>query len=150
MRETLKGGPTVLVTALGSVPGKMVPRVHWMRHFSLKRTSPSPSGPAGGSPLPSLSQVPPAPCAPPFREHSAPFREQFGTFQGTFGTIQGTFGTIQGTYVTIQFELRLKPVSPNPNCKKHLKKVPRLMQNTTCPHEYLRRGLTRPNDVSQK
>jgi hypothetical protein len=37
-------------------------------------------------------------------------------------------------------------VSPHPNCKKHLKKVPRLTQNTTCPHGYLRQGLTRPND----
>jgi hypothetical protein len=41
-------------------------------------------------------------------------------------------------------------VSLHPNCKKHLKKVPRLKQNTTCKHEYLRRGLTRPNDVSGK
>jgi hypothetical protein len=38
-------------------------------------------------------------------------------------------------------------VSLHPNCKKHLKKVPRLTQNTTCKHVYLRRGLTRPNDV---
>jgi hypothetical protein len=41
------------------------------------------------------------------------------------------------------------PVSPHPNCKKHFKQVPRLTQNTTCPHEYLRRRLTRPNEVSQ-
>jgi hypothetical protein len=33
-------------------------------------------------------------------------------------------------------------VSPHPNCKKHLKKVPRLTQNTTCPHEYLKRDQT--------
>jgi hypothetical protein len=25
-----------------------------------------------------------------------------------------------------------------------------LTQNTTCPHEYLRRGLTKPNDVSEE
>jgi hypothetical protein len=42
------------------------------------------------------------------------------------------------------------PVSLHPNCKKRFKKVPRLTQNTTCKHEYLRRGLTRPNDVSQE
>jgi hypothetical protein len=43
------------------------------------------------------------------------------------------------------------PVSLHSNCKKHLKKkVPRLTQNATCKHEYLRRGLTRPNDVSQE
>jgi hypothetical protein len=42
------------------------------------------------------------------------------------------------------------PVSLHPNCKKHFKKVPRLTQNTSCKHEYLRRGLTRPNDVSQE
>ena len=39
-------------------------------------------------------------------------------------------------------------MSPHPNCKKHLKKVPRLTQNTTCQHEYLRLRLTRPNDVN--
>jgi hypothetical protein len=27
-------------------------------------------------------------------------------------------------------------VSLHPNCKKHLKKVPRLTQNTTCKHEF--------------
>jgi hypothetical protein len=37
------------------------------------------------------------------------------------------------------------PVSLPSNCKKHFKEVPRLTQNTTCKHEYLRRGLTRPN-----
>jgi hypothetical protein len=44
------------------------------------------------------------------------------------------------------------PVSLHPNCQKHLKKAleKRLTQNTTCKHEYLRRGLTRPNDVSQE
>jgi 2-oxoglutarate dehydrogenase E1 component len=36
----------------------------------------------------------------------------------------------------------------HPNCEKHLKRVPRLTQNTTCPHGYLRRRLTRPNEVS--
>jgi hypothetical protein len=42
------------------------------------------------------------------------------------------------------------PVSLHPNCKKHLKKAPRLTQNTTCKHEYLRRGLARPNDLFQE
>jgi len=42
------------------------------------------------------------------------------------------------------------PVSLHPNCKKHFEKVPRLTQNTTCKHECLGRGLTRPNDVSQE
>jgi hypothetical protein len=41
-------------------------------------------------------------------------------------------------------------MSPHPNCKKHFEKVPRLTQNTTCPCEYLRRGSTRPNNVSQE
>jgi hypothetical protein len=62
------------------------------------------------------------------------------------GNIQGTFKELAGN---IQFELRWTLVSPHPNCKKHLKKVIRLTQNTTCPHEYLRQGLRRPNNVSQ-
>jgi hypothetical protein len=38
-------------------------------------------------------------------------------------------------------------VIPHPNCKKHVQKVPRLTQKITCPHEYLKQGLTRLNDV---
>jgi hypothetical protein len=54
-----------------------------------------------------------------------------------------TVGTFRGHSVRVE----RTPVSLHPNCKKHVKKVPRLTQNTTCKHEYLRRGLTRPNDV---
>jgi hypothetical protein len=42
----------------------------------------------------------------------------------------------------IQVELKWTPVGPHPNCKKHLKKVAGLMQNTTCPHGCPSRGLT--------
>jgi hypothetical protein len=71
------------------------------------------------------------------------FREHSGNIRGTFRRHSRHSGNIQGT-------VEQAPVSPHPNCKKHLKKVPRLTQNTTCPHEYLRRGLTGPNDVSQE
>jgi hypothetical protein len=62
---------------------------------------------------------------------------QDSVYQGRH--IQGTFRQHSGT---VQFELRWTPVSSHPNCKKHLKKVPQLTQNTTCPHGYLRPGLT--------
>ena len=104
------------------------------------------------------------------------FSVHSGSIQGTLrehsGSIQGTFrehsGNIQRIFTAwdwcavrpyassfreysgnVQFKLRWTPMSPNPNCQKHFKKVPRLTQNTTCKHEYLVRGLTRPNDVSQ-
>jgi hypothetical protein len=69
--------------------------------------------------------------------------------------IQGTFrehwGNIQGTFREHSGRVERTPVSLHPNCQKHLKKkLPRLTQNTTCKHEYLGRGLTRPNHVSQE
>jgi hypothetical protein len=95
-----------------------------------------------------------------FREHSrniqGAFSEHSGNIQGTFkeaGYIQGTFrqsGNVQRTFREHSVRVERTPVSLHPNCKKHLKKVPRLTQNTTCKHEYLGRGLTRPNDVSQE
>jgi hypothetical protein len=52
----------------------------------------------------------------------------------------------QGTSEEHSVRVERTPVSPHPNCKKHLKEVPRSTQNITCQHEYLRLGLT-PNDV---
>jgi hypothetical protein len=85
------------------------------------------------------------------------FREHSGNIQGTFrehsGNIQETFrehsGNIQGTFREHSVRVERTPVSPHSKCKRHLRKVPRLTQNTTCKYEYLRRALTRPNDVSQ-
>ena len=52
----------------------------------------------------------------------------------------------QGTFGEHSIRVERTPMSLHPNCKKHLKKIPRLTQNTTCKHEYLRQGgLTRPN-----
>jgi hypothetical protein len=82
--------------------------------------------------------------------------ETGGVDSGTEGWIQGRWGGFRdggmdsGTEGWIQFEFRWTPMSSHPNCKKHSKKVPRLTQNTTCPHGYLRRGLTRPNDISEE
>jgi hypothetical protein len=77
-----------------------------------------------------------------------------GTFREHSGNIQGTFrehsGNIQGTFREHSVRVERTPGGPHPNCKKHFKKVPRLTQNTTCKHEYLRQGLTRPNVVSQE
>ena len=68
--------------------------------------------------------------------------------------IQGTFGqhsgNIQLTFSEHSVRVERTPVSLHPNCKKHLTKYQGDPQNTTCKHEYLRRGLTRPNDVSQE
>jgi hypothetical protein len=55
---------------------------------------------------------------------------------GNSGNIPGTFSKLHSGNVpehsgNMQFELRWTPVSPHPNCKKHLKKAPRLTQNTT-------------------
>jgi hypothetical protein len=70
-----------------------------------------------------------------------------GTFREHSGNIQGTF---RGHSGNIQFVLRWTPVSSHPDCKKHFKKVPRLTQNKSFPHGYLRRELRKPNDVSQE
>jgi hypothetical protein len=101
-----------------------------------------------------------------FREHSGniqgTFREHSGNIKWTFsehsGNIQGAFrehsGNIQGTFRehsgTIQWELSGCPWASIPTARSTLKKLPRLTQNTTCKHEYVRRGSTRPNDVSQE
>jgi hypothetical protein len=53
---------------------------------------------------------------------------------------------IQGTFRESSADAR-EPPSQLPEALKK-KKVPRLTQNTTSKHEYLGRGLTRPNDVS--
>jgi hypothetical protein len=70
------------------------------------------------------------------------------------GHIQGALrehsGNIQRGCREHSGRVERTPVSLHPNGKKHLKKVPRLTQNTTCKHEYPGRGLTRPNDVSQE
>ena len=66
------------------------------------------------------------------------------------GTFRAHSGNIQAPFREHSVRVERTPVSPRPNCKKHLKKVPRSTQDTTCPHEYLRRGLTRPNNVSQE
>jgi hypothetical protein len=74
------------------------------------------------------------------------WHEVVGLYGFWEGNIQGTFrehsGNIQGTFREPFREHSVKvertPVSLHPNCKKHLKKVPRLTQNTTCKHEYLR------------
>jgi hypothetical protein len=83
-------------------------------------------------------------CTTTTRAHSV--RQHAGHIQGTFS--QGTFS--QGTSRAHSVRVERTPVSLLPNCKKHLKKVPSLTQNTTCKHEYLGRRLTRPNDVSQE
>ena len=54
---------------------------------------------------------------------------------------------IQGMFREHSVRVERTPVSLHANCKKHLKKVPSLTQNTTCKHEYLRRGLTRPGNI---
>ena len=54
---------------------------------------------------------------------------------------------IQGTFRKHSVRVERTPVSLHPNCKTHLKKVPRLTQNTTCKQEYLGRGLTRPGNI---
>jgi hypothetical protein len=69
--------------------------------------------------------------------------------QNISGNIQGTSGNIQGTIREHSGNIQVE-LSPHPNCKKHFEKVPNLTQNTTCPHEYPRQGLTRPSDVSQE
>jgi hypothetical protein len=95
-----------------------------------------------------------------FREHSGNTRNVQSRPPGTAplrrppeGNIQGTFREhsehIQGTFRERSGRIERTPVSLHPKCKKHLKKEPRLTQNTTCKHEYLR-GLTKPNDVSQE
>jgi hypothetical protein len=61
----------------------------------------------------------------------------------------GTWGTIGEDSGWIQFEFRWTPVSPHPNSKQHLRKVPWVTQNTTCPHGYLRRGIIGPNDIGE-
>ena len=95
------------------------------------------------------------------------FRAHSGNIQSTFGehsvwvewtpvclhpNCQKHFkkGNIQGTFSKHLGRVERTPVCLHPNCQKHFKKVPRLTQNTTCKHEYLRRGFTRPNDVSQE
>jgi hypothetical protein len=107
-----------------------------------------------------------------FRQHSGNIQETFrkhsGNIRGTFsphsgniwpphsgsmeGHIQGTFGqhsaNIEGTFREHSVRVERTPVSLHPNCKKHIKKVPKLTQNTTCKQEYLRRGLTRPREHS--
>jgi hypothetical protein len=78
------------------------------------------------------------------------------TFREHSWNIHGTFmehsWNIHGTFMEHSGRVERTPVSLHPTCKKHLKKksTKGLMQNTTCKHEYLRRGLTRPNDVSQE
>jgi hypothetical protein len=94
--------------------------------------------------------------APHHKVHRRPhltFRENSGKIQGTFrehsGNIQGTVQGILRVHASYFRSFRehsgrveRTPVSLHPNCKKHLEKVPRLTQNITCKHEYLRRGLT--------
>jgi hypothetical protein len=71
------------------------------------------------------------------------FREHSGNIQGAFSAHsvnkEGTFREHPGH---IQVELKRTPVGLHPNCKMQLKKVPRLTQNTTCPHRFVQRGLT--------
>jgi hypothetical protein len=55
-------------------------------------------------------------------------------------------GNMQGTFSLSRAGAR----EPPSQLQKYLKKVSRLTQNTTCQHEYLRQGLTRPNNVSQE
>jgi hypothetical protein len=59
-----------------------------------------------------------------------PLRNDF-----TAGNIQGTSrehpGNIRGTFGEYSVRVERTPVSLHHNCKKHLKKVPRLTQNTT-------------------
>jgi hypothetical protein len=48
--------------------------------------------------------------------------------------------------IALWVEMKRTPIGFHPNCKKHLKKVPRLTQNATCPHRFLRR----PNDMTKR
>jgi hypothetical protein len=75
------------------------------------------------------------------------FWEHSGNIQRAFSHCSGN---IQSMFKEHSGRVERTPMSLHPNCKKHSKKVPRLTQNTTCKHEYLRRGLTRPNDISQE
>jgi hypothetical protein len=92
---------------------------------------------------------------------SGTFREHWGTIEGTFrehsGNIQGRFrehsGNIHGTFTehsdNIQCELSGRPWAPLPNARSTYKKYQGDPQNTSCPHQYLRRGLTRPSDEQE-
>jgi hypothetical protein len=52
--------------------------------------------------------------------------EHSGKDQGTFSAhSRPIHGTFRAHSWNVQFELRWMPVSPHPNCEKHLKKVPR-------------------------
>ena len=73
-----------------------------------------------------------------------------GHHSGNIGHHSGNIGHYAGTIGHHSVRVERTPVSLHPNCKKHLKKAPRLTQNTTCKHEYLRRGLARPNDLFQE
>jgi hypothetical protein len=83
---------------------------------------------------PSLAGVPSSSKAENSSEESPWGGEQAGNIQGT---LRGPF---REHSVNIQVELKQTPMGLHPNCKKHIKKAPRLTQNKTCPHGYLRRG----------
>jgi hypothetical protein len=76
-----------------------------------------------------------APSGPPPRASTAGSSTQTRTREATAASCQGTFrehsGNIQGTFGEDLVRVERTPVSLHPNCKKHLKKVPRLTQNTT-------------------
>jgi hypothetical protein len=104
-----QGWSTVLVTALGNVLGKPVPRGHLVRD-EQERSILANRINTYRSITPSLSCVPliasciPAwlcsttrnlPASRPTREHSGPFREHFGNIQGTFREHPGNIQRVQ-------------------------------------------------------
>jgi hypothetical protein len=70
------------------------------------------------------------------------YREGFNRIEKLSLSVTLSVSWSSGTLRSIWVELKWTPAGLHPNCKKRLKKVRRLTQNTTCPHGLLRRGST--------